>query len=89
MPFATVADLEKHYYKKFGVETSWLASLHPKALWAAIQGISIGMIGTKMENGPVGLPADILIDREGTVLAVKYGTHADDQWEVQELLSLV
>ncbi|WP_347987631.1 peroxiredoxin-like family protein [Methylomonas sp. AM2-LC] len=86
LPFATVADPKKKYYKQFGVETSWFASLHPKALWAAVKGILIGKMGLKMENGPLGLPADILLDRLGTVVAVKYGSHAYDQWEVSELL---
>jgi hypothetical protein len=47
----------------------------------------LGKMGVKIENGPLGLPADILIDRTGAVVAVKYGTHAYDQWEVLELLS--
>ncbi|MET3106384.1 peroxiredoxin [Oxalobacteraceae bacterium GrIS 2.11] len=88
LPFAMVADPRKEFYKQFGVETSWWASLHPKALWAAVKGILIGKIGLNMENGPVGLPADILLDATGTVVAVKYGAHADDQWEVAELLDL-
>jgi hypothetical protein len=43
----------------------------------------------KAENGMVGLPADFLVDGEGIVRASKYGAHADDQWDVDELLSLV
>jgi hypothetical protein len=39
-------------------------------------------------TGDVGLPADILLDPVGAVLACKYGTHADDQWSVDELLDL-
>jgi hypothetical protein len=35
-----------------------------------------------------GLPADFLIGPDGRVLAVKYGSHADDQWSVDELLDL-
>lgn len=86
LPFATVADPKKKFYKQFGVETSWLALLHPKAMWAAAKGALLGKMGLKMENGPLGLPADILLDRLGTVVAVKYGSHAYDQWEVSELL---
>jgi hypothetical protein len=37
-------------------------------------------------GGRLGLPADILIDQRGTVLACKYGSHAYDQWSVDELL---
>jgi hypothetical protein len=32
------------------------------------------------------LPADFLIAPDGTVIAKKYGTHAYDQWSVDELL---
>ena len=86
--FAAVADPRKTFYAKFGVGRSIGASFHPRALWAAIRGMFLGKMGLKMENGPVGLPADILIDQKGTVVAVKYGTHAYDQWEVSELLSV-
>jgi peroxiredoxin len=86
LPFATVADPKMKFYTQFGVETSWRASLHPKALWAAVKGMLLGKMGLKMENGPFGLPADILLDQLGTVVAVKYGSHAYDQWEVSELL---
>jgi hypothetical protein len=37
-------------------------------------------------NGNLGLPADLLIAGDGRVVAVKYGTHAYDQWSVDELL---
>ena len=84
-----VADPGKKFYAKFGVSRSLFAILHPKALWAAVKGMILGKLGLKMENGPLGLPADILLDRSGTVVAVKYGTHADDQWEVEQLLQLV
>jgi len=86
--FAAVADPSKTFYAQFGVGRSIGASLHPRALWAAIKGMLLGKMGLKMENGPLGLPADILIDQKGMVVAAKYGTHAYDQWEVSELLSI-
>lgn len=36
----------------------------------------------------LGLPADFLIDPDGTVAATHYGHHADDQWSVDELLDI-
>jgi hypothetical protein len=39
-------------------------------------------------KGGLGLPADVLIDADGRVVAVKYGEHAYDQWSVDELLAL-
>jgi hypothetical protein len=86
LPFATVADPTMKLYRQFGVEKSWLASMHLKALWSAFKGILLGKMGLKAENGIFGLPADILLDQMGVVIAVKYGSHADDQWEVSELL---
>lgn len=86
--FAAVADPRQTFYAQFGVGRSIGASLHPRALWAAIKGMALGKMGLRMENGPLGLPADILIDQKGTVVAAKYGAHAYDQWEVSELLSI-
>ena len=88
IPFAVVADPDKKYYKQFGVETSWRAPMSLKAQWAGIRGMILGKMGTKVENGPLGLPADILIDQTGTVIAVKYGKHAYDQFEIPELLAV-
>ncbi len=43
----------------------------------------------KMPNGGIlGLPADFLIAPDGIVRAVRYGTHAYDQWTVDEMLAL-
>jgi hypothetical protein len=36
----------------------------------------------------LGLPADFLLDPDGTVVAAHYGRHADDQWSVDELLDI-
>jgi hypothetical protein len=34
----------------------------------------------------LGLPADLLIDPAGRVVALRFGRHADDQWSVDDLL---
>jgi hypothetical protein len=34
------------------------------------------------------LPADFLVDAQGRVVAAHYGRHADDHWEVDEVLRL-
>lgn len=89
VPFDLVADPTKKHYREFGVETSVFAGLHPKAIWAGLRGAARGFITTKSEGGVHGLPADFLIDREGQIVAVKYGSHAYDQWSVSEVLELV
>jgi peroxiredoxin len=88
LPFASVPDPGKTHYRAFGVETSLAGAMHPKALWAVLQSLVRGKMGLNMEHGPFGLPADFLISPAGKVLAVKYGTHAYDQWEVDELLAI-
>lgn len=50
--------------------------------------LASGRFYRKAENGITGLPADFLIDSGGSVVACKYGTHADDQWDADELLEL-
>jgi len=90
LPFAVVADPNRMLYKEFGVESSIFATLHPRAMLAAARGMrwskASGAIG-RGENH-FGKPADFLIGTDGTVLARKYGAHADDQWSVDELLKL-
>lgn len=88
LPFPVIPDPRKTHYRAFGVETSWTAAFHPQALWAATKSLARGKVGLRMENGPLGLPADFLLSPTGKVLAFKYGAHAYDQWEVDELLAL-
>ena len=87
VPFVLVGDPKKILYKEFGVETS-LGFMSLKALTAAIRGMVHGHFGLQFSDGPLGLPADFLIAPSGQIKAVKYGTHAYDQWSVNELLAL-
>ncbi len=98
LPFAVVADPGKQLYEEFGVESAKRALLDPRA-WPAIVG---GVLTSLWEivrhrhpappdppqGGRFGLPADFLIASDGSVLAAKYGQHANDQWSVDELLVL-
>lgn len=88
MPFDLVADAEKVYYKEFGVESSLAYILNPKAVVAGVRGMLRGNLSLRMTGGPLGLPADFLIEPNGHVRAAKYGRHAYDQWLVDELLAL-
>lgn len=93
LPFVTIADPEKRYYREFGVESSPRALLDPRAWGSIIRGITATMRGrfrppaTRQEGGRLGLPADFLVDPSGRVLAAKYGEHANDQWSVDDLLA--
>ena len=89
LPFDCIADPSKTLYRKFDVEASLLAPLHPAVLWAGFRGVlATGKFYKKAENGIFGLPADFLIGPGGEVLAAHYGTHAYDNWDADALLRL-
>ena len=90
LPFDVIPDPERRIYADFGVEKSWRSILTPKVLASVgtgfVQQRGKGTLGTLTESH-LGMPADFLIDTDGTVLAVKYGEHGADQWSVDELLT--
>lgn len=98
LPFSVVGDPYKRLYREFGVETSPRALLDPHVVQAmprALANVVSSVAGHRQPappaiptGGELGLPADFLISGDGRVLAVKYGTHAYDQWSVDELLAL-
>jgi peroxiredoxin len=98
LPFAVIADPDKQLYVEFGVESARRAVLHPRAWGPIVRGVlrSTWAIVRRRARGPAlmphggryGLPADLLIAEDGSVLACKYGEHVYDQWSVDELLDL-
>ena len=89
MPFHVIADPDKKFYAKFGVEQSLAAILNPSAWIAYFRGLFAAHPSGSFagdDKGHLGLPADILLDATGKVVASKYGHHADDQWTIAELL---
>lgn len=88
LPFAVVADPNKRLYTEFGVESG------PRAWLPVLRDVFRGLLAilrkqqpvptVNPEGGRLGLPADFLIARDGRVLACKYGSHAYDQWSVDE-----
>jgi len=98
LPLAVVADPGKRFYAMFGAEAGKRAIFDPRVWWPILKGVGLSLAdvlrGRKPapsllpEGGRWGLPADFLIDRDGVVVAVKYGEHAYDQWSVDEVLSL-
>lgn len=92
IPFAVIADPQDKLYAEFGVGSSLGAILNPRAFLAAVPKV-IRMLPKlpglpPWGKGVFGLPADFLIAPNGRVVACKYGTHADDQWSVDQLLAL-
>ncbi|NUP07703.1 MAG: AhpC/TSA family protein [Polyangiaceae bacterium] len=98
LPFHVVADPDKHLYDELGVESSPRAMLDPRAWIPIVRAVLVGAIAilrgrakppaANPHGGRYGLPADLLIDTDGRVLAAHYGEHVDDQWSVDEVLEL-
>ncbi len=90
LPFAAVADPEQTLYREFGVQSSVRSILNPRAWRAGARGVRLtGVWGPiSARENHLSQPADFLIASDGSVLARKYGAHADDQWTVDELLQL-
>jgi hypothetical protein len=88
LPLATVADPERIWYRRFGVERSAFAVLHPRVIVSALTGLitapSNPLVGGSDQTG---LPADFLIAPDGKLVALHYGAHADDQWSIEDLLA--
>lgn len=98
LPFAVIADPDKRLYAEFGVESAPRALLDPRA-WGPTLRALLRFTWRFARNrdrapavlphgGRLGLPADFLIAPDGRVPASKYGEHAYDQWDVDELLTL-
>lgn len=98
LPFTVIADPDKVQYRQFGVEKGLRALTHPQAWRSAFRGYAAARrhrddpdyagVGSTDGTTHLGLPADFLIDPDGTVVAVHYGAHADDQWSVDQVLAI-
>lgn len=88
-PFDVIGDPDKKLYAQFGVGTSIFSLLDVRAWPAIVRGNSAKDKPTvDPEGGVLGLPADFLVNSEGTIVASHYGRHSYDQWSVDELLAL-
>lgn len=91
VPFAIIPDPKGKLYAEFGVGSGLRALLNPRTLSMALPNVIRmfpGLPGLPTSGkSALGLPADFLIAPDGRVLACKYGSHADDQWSVDELLT--
>ena len=90
-PFDVVGDAERRFYRRYGVGRSIFSLLHPKTWLAMLRGLITKIrsaISLLPEGGLFGLPADFLIGADGLVEAAHYGTHAYDQWSVDQVLEL-
>ncbi|WP_266172214.1 peroxiredoxin-like family protein [Dyella subtropica] len=88
LPFHLIADPSMALYRKYRVESSLMSVLHPRAWTRIIEGLCTYGFGRGKGEPAFGLPADFMVSRDGRIIAVKYGIHADDHWSVEEVLSL-
>lgn len=87
VPFAMIADPDKALYKSFGIESSIFSVLNPISWASGVTGLlKFRQFPYEKGQSLFGLPADFLITKTGEVVAVKYGSHADDHWEVDEVI---
>jgi peroxiredoxin len=87
LPFIIVPDEHKRLYALYGLERSLSAMMHPASMWAAMRGmVTAPNNPLDAAGGYLGLPADFLIGPSGDLLHTKYGAHADDHWEVEDVL---
>jgi hypothetical protein len=97
LPIAAVGDPRRELYRQYGVEVAPRSVLSPGALaslplawWHTLRDavrLRRPPRPARPTGGSLGLPADLLIAGDGTVLAAKYGAHASDQWSVDEILA--
>ena len=92
LPFDVVPDPTRQLYTALGVTPSPRALLHPRGMGAVFRATlarASAAPSAGVADGLFGLPADFLVSPQGRIIAAKYGTHADDQWSIDELLALV
>ncbi len=87
LPFPIIPDPERKLYKLYGVESSWLGFIMGgptimKALWN-------GFLPGKMEGDKAIIPADFLINPDGTIHTVYYGKNIGDHLPTQRIWDLI
>lgn len=89
LPLPCVADPERRWYDLLGVERSIFAVAHPRVVGAALKGL-VAAPSNPFVGGTdqTGLPADFLLDRNNVIVAAHYGSHANDQWSVDDVIAL-
>jgi peroxiredoxin len=97
-PFAVIPDPDRLIYRRFGVEYSPRGLLDPRAWPAIVRAVASALVrvvrGERRpppavpKGGRYGLPANLLVNGSGRVVASKYGRHIDDVWSVDEVLGL-
>lgn len=89
LPFPCVADPERRWYDLLGLERSLFAVAHPRVVAAALKGLVVAPSNPFVGGADqTGLPGDFLIDRNNVIVGARYGSHANDQWSVDDVIEL-
>ena len=89
-PVRVVADPEMDLYRQYGVETSVLGAMHPATMVAGARAVGAGISLRARPEGPLTrVPADFLIDRDGTVKDAFYGAHIAEHIPLERVQSFI
>ena len=84
-PFLMIADPEGKAHEAFAVETSVWGKLKAMLLHPLVMMKGMGMVGMRgMATGNL-MPADFLIDEQGTVVETYYGVDAGDHIPMERI----
>ncbi|MGL1902406.1 MAG: AhpC/TSA family protein [Fibrobacterales bacterium] len=91
IPFTIIADPDQIIYSKYGSEKSL-----SKFAWSFIaqwkqfiKAMAKGFLPGKIDATLTRLPADLLIDGDGTILTAHYGADIGDHLSIKDILSSV
>ncbi len=88
-PFPILADPDNKYYKMYGIEHSISGVVKGMVtrLPTLIKGMSKGYLPTTLKGSITTMPADFLVDREGTIQTAYYGKDEGDHLPIKEVRS--
>ncbi|MEZ0229272.1 MAG: peroxiredoxin-like family protein [Planctomycetota bacterium] len=88
-PFALVPDPEERLYALYGVETSFAGFVSPKNAGRLAKALASGFMPGKKEGSATRIPADFLIDADGTIARAYYGKVIADHIPLDDVVAFV
>jgi peroxiredoxin len=89
--FELVGDPDRIIFDRFGVERSHRKFLDPRSISTGMSGWFKGAkfqpVANLTQDDTAGVPADFLIDADGILRHVHYGSHGADSLTVDEVLT--
>ena len=87
LPFSIIADPDAKLFKEFGVEKSWFKSiLGMFRISTMIKAMRLNKFRTGMGDGTANrVPADFLVNTNGTLAVCHYGSDITDHIPMQEI----